>query len=113
MIYGLAVSKAVVRLYFHLHFAHYFLSSSHTINAASDTVLHYNPFPWRLFIIITSHHIAFCSIWKIFAENFLCNVSTAGDALILTSTVLFTELLKLKSKIISENIFSHGLFNST
>jgi len=45
MTYGLAVSKAVVSLYFRLHFAHYFLSSSHTINADSDTVLHYNPFP--------------------------------------------------------------------
>jgi len=45
--YGLAVSKAVVRIYFLLHFAHYFLSSSHTISADSDTVLYYNPCPWR------------------------------------------------------------------
>jgi len=51
MTYGLGVSKAVVRLYFQLHFAHYFLSSSHTITADSDTVLHYNQFPWRYSLI--------------------------------------------------------------
>ena len=44
MTYGLAVSKAVVRIYFRLHFAHYFLSSSHSISADSDTVLHYTNF---------------------------------------------------------------------
>jgi hypothetical protein len=44
MTYGLAVSKAVVRLYFLFHFTHYFLSSSHTITADSDTVLHYTNF---------------------------------------------------------------------
>jgi len=43
MTYGLALSKAVVSLYFRLHFAHYFLSSSYTISTDVDTVLHYNP----------------------------------------------------------------------
>jgi hypothetical protein len=51
MTYGLAVSKAVVWLYFRLHFAHYFLPSRHTIIAHSDTVLHYNPFPWKYSLI--------------------------------------------------------------
>jgi len=44
MTYGLAVNKTVVSLYFRLHFTHYFLSSSHTINTGGDTVLYYNPF---------------------------------------------------------------------
>jgi len=47
MTYELAVSKAVVRLYYRLHFAHYFQLSTHTFSAASDTVLYYNHFPLR------------------------------------------------------------------
>jgi hypothetical protein len=100
MTYGLAVSKAVVRLYFLLHFAHYSLSSSHTISAHSNTVLHYNPFPSRFSLIsLQTASILARYMCRSSSQKFsLAMISIAGDVLILISTVLSTQLVKLKEE---------------